>query len=129
MNVDFIYTEIETIIRTEKGIWGSTKKRTMQRKMFGYEKSDIPASLRISKYLWIRTDKVYRDLSKTLCRKSSGRYLLIVWKSRREWGQFVIQINMYSFKFCWCVSLLFFEMTPSCSLLLFPSYIWDLTGV
>lgn len=64
-----------------------------------------------------------------LWKKFRGIPVLIIWKSQREWCPFVSQVNIYSFKFCWCVSLLFFEVTQSCSLLLFSSYMWDLSGV
>lgn len=64
MNVVYIYIYRDRNIRTEQGVWGSAKQRTMERKVLGLEKSDVPASLRISEYLWIRTDKVCRDLPK-----------------------------------------------------------------
>lgn len=128
VNVVFMYTEIERNIRTYKCIWGSAKEITMERKLLGLEKSDIPASLRISKYLWTGTLKLYGDLPKPSVEKVQEDTVLIAWKSQREWSQFVIQINMYSLNPVG-VSAFYSLKWLQVVLLLFPNHRWDLTGI
>lgn len=129
VNVVFIYTEVERNVRTEKGIWGSAKQEDHGKENVASWKTWCPSfseNFQVSELELTRNIAIFQN---PLWKKYRRIPVLVVRKSQREWGQFVIQINIYSFKFCWCVSLLFFEVTPSCSLLLFPSYIWDLSGV